>query len=37
VIAKFYTLAFKQIFDDEEGTVDWKIVDYELSGGETYF
>lgn len=37
VVAKFYTLAFKQVYNDDEGIADWKIVDYELSGGETYF
>ena len=37
VVAKFYSIAFKQVFDDETGYSDWKVVDYELSGGEAYY
>lgn len=37
VVAKFYSIAFKQVFDDETGFCDWKVIDYELSGGDAYY
>lgn len=37
VVAKIYTLAFKQVYNEDEGLSDWKVVDYDLSPGETYY
>lgn len=37
VIAKYYTIAYKQVYDDEAGESDWKIVDYHMEGSEQYY
>ena len=37
VIAKYYTLAYKQVYDDEAGVSDWKIVDYHMDGNDQYY
>jgi hypothetical protein len=36
-VAKFYTMAFKQVYDEDEETVEWKLVDYDISGGNPYY
>lgn len=36
IVAKFYTMAFKQTYDDETEVVDWKLIDIEISGGTPY-
>ena len=37
MIAKYYTIAYKQVYDDEVGESDWKIVDYHMDGAEQYY
>ena len=37
VIAKYYTIAYKQVYDDEAGESDWKIVDYHMDGSDQYY
>ena len=37
VRAKFYSMAFQQVYIEEEGVVKWKIVDYEFAGDMPYF
>jgi hypothetical protein len=37
VIAKYYTIAYKQVYDDDAGVSDWKIVDYHLDGNDQYY
>lgn len=37
MIAKYYTIAYKQVYDDELGVSDWKIVDYHMDGAEQYY
>lgn len=37
VIAKYYTLAYKQVFSEEDGVSDWKIVDYHMEGSDQYY
>jgi len=35
--AKFYSLAFQQNYDEDDGTVSWKVVDYQFAGDIPYF
>lgn len=35
--AKFYSMAFQQHYDEDDGTVSWKIVDYQFAGDIPYF
>ncbi len=35
--AKFYSMAFQQYFDEEIGSVKWKVVDYEFAGDMPYY
>ena len=35
--AKFYSMAFQQNYDEDDGTVTWKIVDYQFAGDIPYF
>ena len=35
--AKFYSMAFKQQYDEEEGEVRWLMVDYALLGDMPYY
>ena len=37
VIARFYSMAFQQEYDDDEGIVRWKITDYEYGGDMPYY
>lgn len=37
VIAKYYTIAYKQVYDDDAGVSDWKIVDYHMEGSDQYY
>jgi len=37
VIARFYSMAFQQEYDDEEEVVRWKITDYEYGGDMPYY
>ena len=37
VIAKYYTIAYKLVYDDEAGVTDWKIVDYHMEGKDQYY
>lgn len=34
--AKFYSMAFQQVYEEDEGAVEWKIVDYEFAGDIPY-
>lgn len=34
IVMKFYSLAFQQAYDEDDGSVKWKIIDYQF-GGET--
>lgn len=35
--AKFYSMAFQQNYDEDDSTVEWKVVDYEFAGDIPYF
>eukprot|EP01034_Spumella_vulgaris_P028987 gene28987-35952_t len=35
--AKFYSMAFQQQYNEEDSTVNWKIVDYEFAGDVPYY
>lgn len=35
--AKFYSMAFQQHYDEDDGHVTWRIVDYEFAGDMPYF
>jgi hypothetical protein len=37
VIARFYSMAFQQEYDDEEEVVRWRITDYEYGGDMPYY
>jgi hypothetical protein len=37
VRAKFYSMAFQQHYDEDDGSVTWKIVDYEFGGDMPYY
>jgi hypothetical protein len=30
-------MAFQQQYDDEQGVVNWKVVDYEFAGDVPYY
>lgn len=34
--AKFYSIAFKQVYSEEDGLVQWTVVDYEFAGDIPY-
>lgn len=34
--AKFYAIAFRQVFSEEESVVRWEIIEYELVGDTPY-
>ncbi len=34
--AKFYSMAFRQEYEEDSGVVGWKIVDYEFAGDVPY-
>ena len=34
IVMKFYSMAFQQVYDEDDGSVKWKIIDYQF-GGET--
>lgn len=34
IVMKFYSLAFQQAYDEDDGSVKWRIIDYQF-GGET--
>jgi hypothetical protein len=33
---KFYNIAFQQHYDEDTGTVSWKVVDYSFAGDIPY-
>lgn len=35
--AKFYSMAFQLVYDDERELSQWKIVDYEFAGDQAYY
>ena len=35
--AKFYSIAFKIVYDEDEGVAEWKIVDYQFAGETPYY
>jgi len=37
VIARFYSMAFQQEYDDDEEVVRWRITDYEYGGDMPYY
>ena len=36
VRAKFYSIAFKQVYNEDDGLVQWTVVDYEFAGDIPY-
>lgn len=36
IIMRFYSMAFQQVFDEDLGTVSWKIVDYQMGKDEPW-
>ena len=34
--AKFYSIAFRQVYEEDDSTVRWEIADYELAGDTPY-
>lgn len=36
VRAKFYSMAFQPVYDEEQAMVRWQLVDYELAGDIAY-
>ena len=37
VVARFYSMAFQQEYDEDDGVVRWRIVDYEYGGDMPYY
>lgn len=37
VRAKFYSMAFQQSYNEDEGIAEWKVVDYEFAGETPYY
>jgi len=37
VVARFYSLAFQQQYEEDDGVVKWRIVDYEYGGDMDYY
>lgn len=35
--AKFYSMAFQQVYDEDEEVVNWKVVDYDFAGDIPYY
>ena len=35
--AKFYSIAFQIVYDEDEGVAEWKIVDYQFAGETPYY
>jgi len=36
IVGNFYIAAFQREFDDELGTLKWRIVDFMLNGSQPY-
>jgi hypothetical protein len=36
IVAKFYHLAFTQVYDEDDGFMQWKIQDYQFGGDTPY-
>ena len=35
--AKFYSIAFQIMYNEDEGIAEWKIVDYQFAGETPYY
>jgi import inner membrane translocase subunit TIM44 len=36
IVMRFYSMAFQQVFDEDQGTVSWKIIDYQMGKDEAW-
>jgi len=36
IILRFYSMAFQQVYDEDEGVVKWKVVDLQFGGDTSY-